>query len=154
MTLAAVRIELSKTAPVEILKIGVSARERQIDVVEHSCFTRARLIRPTWHQPFGKRRQGGGIVVVEEGSMLSAAWMLMGRGIGLLVLLKLGVRLGHEPRTCNGARANRCANQECSASGIMLGHACSSLCVFEPGFPDDIQTCENNSNFSDQCHRP
>ena len=45
ISLAAIRIELSQPAPVEILKIGVSAGERQIDVIEHARIERARLAR-------------------------------------------------------------------------------------------------------------
>jgi len=46
--------------------------------------------------------------------MLCAAGMLLGvgRSIRLLMLFKLGVRVGYEPSTRNGPRANRRSNQE------------------------------------------
>src|SRR5258706_10181322 len=122
MSLAAVGVELSQPAPVEILKVGVSAGESQVDIVEHSGVVRARLVRRTRHQALRERRNRDGIVVIEKGSMFSAAWMLMsGRWtLRLLVLIHLSVQFGYESRTRNGARANRGANQECPASCIML----------------------------------
>ena len=67
--LAAVHIELSEPATVEILKVGIGPGERQIDVIEHSRITRTRLARCAGHQPFGERRNRLGVGVVEERAM-------------------------------------------------------------------------------------
>src|SRR6516225_1674822 len=67
---AAVGVELSEPAPVEILKIGVSAREREIDIVENSSVACAR---PAWrarHQALGERRDRGGLFFVKERASL------------------------------------------------------------------------------------
>src|SRR5712671_4082421 len=154
MSLAAICVELGEPAPVEILKVGVSAGESQVDIVEHSGVVRARLVRRTRHQALRKRRNRDGIVVIEEGSMFSAAWMLMsGRWTLRLLMFHLGVQFGYESRTRDGARANCRANQECPASCIMLGHADSSPRVLKPELPENNRTCVNNSNFLQQCHR-
>ena len=75
MSLAAVGVELCEAAPVKILKIRVSARQRQVNVIEHARIVCARLVRSAGHQAFGERGDGDGIVMIEEGAMLGAAGM-------------------------------------------------------------------------------
>jgi hypothetical protein len=132
-----VRVELSKPAPVEILKIGVGPRERQINVIEHTCVARTRLVRGAGHQPLGECCNRRGIVMVEERSMLCAAGMLLGvdRSITLHMLFKLGVRVGYESGPRNGPRANRRSNQECAASRIMFCHVEFPPLRDESGYP-------------------
>src|SRR6266850_3173294 len=127
---SAVRIKLGNPSPVEVLKICVCAREREIDVVDDSRIVRARFARCTGHQSLGERRNGGGIVVVEERSVSIAARMeLSGRVCVLLRLVVLGAGVGHELCTRNGSRTHDCAHQECTACGILLGHRPPPFCV-------------------------
>src|SRR5207253_8326357 len=72
---AAIRIELSKAAPVEILKIGVCAGERQINVIEHPRVACARLAGRTRHETFSECRDCRSIVVIEERAMPLAGRM-------------------------------------------------------------------------------
>src|SRR5262249_52336512 len=70
------------------------------------------------------RRNGDGIVIVEEGAM--PAGMRRGRrcagaGRGLVALVGLRPRFGREARTRHGSR--RHADQEGAASLVMLAHA-------------------------------
>jgi hypothetical protein len=69
------------------------------------------------------------------------------------MLFKLGVRVGYEPSTRNGPRANRRSNQECAASCIMFCHVELLPLFDEPGYPGQYQTGVNDINFSGQCHR-
>ena len=117
MGLAAILIELSQPAPVEILKIGVGAGEGQINVIEHRRIERARLARRAGHEPFGERRDRGGLIVVEERAMVD------GCAIGVRMLVLLGERLGHQAGARNGPRAHTRAHQEFAARCIVLGHA-------------------------------
>ena len=71
MSAAAIRFELSQAAPVKILQIGVSAGEREIDVIEDVGVARSRLAGRAGHEPFGERGDRGGVGVVEERAMLS-----------------------------------------------------------------------------------
>src|SRR6266851_4006880 len=57
------------TAPIEILLIRVSARKREIDVVDDVCVMGARLARRARHQPFGERRNRRGMLVIEQDAM-------------------------------------------------------------------------------------
>ena len=109
---AAVRFELSQAAPVEILQLGVGAGEREIDVIEHVRVARSRFAGRAGHEPFGKRRDRGGVGVVEERAMLAAARMLRAGSCGaaLHLLVILGDRVGHEPRSRSGSRADRRAH--------------------------------------------
>src|SRR5262249_59020416 len=91
----------SEPAPVEFLQIGVSAGEREIDVVEHAGIVRAGLPRCTGHQPLGKCRDRGSIVVVEARAMAWAMRMPLGsRGWGVrrvVLCVRLRERVGDEP---------------------------------------------------------
>src|SRR5712692_3737751 len=139
MGLAAVGIERSQPAPVEILQIFVGTGERQIDVIEHARIARAGLARCAGQEPLGERRNDGGIVVVEEGAMPRAMRMrLRSRGWGvcyLVLLVRLGERVGHEPRARDGPCADCRADQEGAASFIMLAHASLLPVRYELGFP-------------------
>src|SRR6266699_2440568 len=53
--LAAIRIQLCKAAPIEILKIDIRAGEGKINVIDHSSIVRARLARCAGHQPLSER---------------------------------------------------------------------------------------------------
>jgi hypothetical protein len=62
---------------------------------------------------------------------------LRGRGWGvfrLVLLVRLGDRLGHEPRARDGPRADRRADQECAASFIMFAHICLLPVRYELAF--------------------
>ena len=50
---------LGKPASVEVLKIGVGSREREIDVVEHVRVAGSSFARCAGHEAFGKRGDGG-----------------------------------------------------------------------------------------------
>src|SRR5215470_2039952 len=121
MRAAAVRIERGKPAAIEVLEIGVSTGEREIDVVKYSGVARPRLARRAGHQLLGQRRYRQGIGIVEECAMLWTIRVRLRRGLraDLLSLIGiLGERLGCEPGARNGSRAD----QKCAASLIVLGH--------------------------------
>ena len=105
--LAAIRIELCQPAAIKILKVGIRSGEREVDVIEHSRVTRARLVRRTRHQPFGDRRDRLGIGVVEKGSMIIAVRMdVWGRCRSRRCGRRVGLsrRFGQQLRTCNNPR--------------------------------------------------
>jgi hypothetical protein len=51
-----------------------------------------------------------------------------------VLLVRLGDRLGHEPRARDGPRADRRADQECAASFIMFAHICLLPVRYELAF--------------------
>ena len=112
MSATAVRFELCQAAPVEILQLGVSAGEREINVIEHVGVARSRLAGRAGHDPFGKRRDRGGVGMVEERAMLAAARMLRAGSCGAAfhLLVILGDRVRNETRSRSGSRANRRAH--------------------------------------------
>ena len=96
--LATIRIELSEPAPVEILKIGVGAGERQVDVIEHPRIARTRLVGRAGHEPLGERGNRGGIFVVEERAVLDDIRVRLGRrgrARFRALLVSLRKRAGH-----------------------------------------------------------
>ncbi len=78
--LAAVGIERGQTAPVEVLHVGIGAREREIDVVEHARVGGAGLAGRARHQPLRERGNRDGIVIVEECAVARAVRMRTGCG--------------------------------------------------------------------------
>src|SRR4029077_1600915 len=106
------RLELRQAAPVEILQLGISARKREIDVIEHVSVARSRLAMRAGHDSFRERSDCGGIGMVEEGAMLCAAGMRCAGSryatFHLLVILRDRVR--HETRSGSCARADRRAH--------------------------------------------
>src|SRR5882762_8123191 len=121
MRAAAVSVERGKPAAIEVLEIGVSTGEREIDVVEYTGVARPRLARRAGHQLLGQRRYRQGIGIVEECAMLCTIRMRLRRGLRAdlpVVIGILGERLGCEPGAGNGSRAD----QECATSFIVLGH--------------------------------
>ena len=64
--LAAIGFELGEAAAVEILLVLVGAGESEVEIVEHIGVARTGLTGRTRHQPFGERRDGGALVVIEE----------------------------------------------------------------------------------------
>jgi hypothetical protein len=125
---AAVRVERGEPAPVKVLQVGVGARQRQIDIVEHVRVARARLARCAGHEPFGKCRNGGGVFAVEECAEPRAARRRMGgagSGSRRACVMRLRERVGHKGCASDGTCADRRAEQECAARFIMLGHGLS-----------------------------
>ena len=109
---AAVGLELGEAAAVEILQLGVSAGESEIDVIEYIRVARSRLVGRAGHEAFGERGDRGGIGVVKERAMLAAAGMLRARSCGAAfhVLVILGDRVRHEASAGSGSGANGCAH--------------------------------------------
>ena len=69
-------------------------------------------------QPFGEGRDGGGVLVVEEGAVAVGARHRVRGGTGRrLRVVALRARFGHEPRA--GGRAERGADQE-RATGLVV----------------------------------
>ena len=125
------RVERSQAAPVEVLLIGISAGQGEIDVVEHSGIACAGLARSAGHQPLGESRDRGRIVIIEERAMAAGMRVRLRRAggrVGRRVMLP-GLRqgVGYEARPRDGARANRRADQECTAGFVMFVHADASL---------------------------
>ena len=125
MGVAAIRVELSEPAPVEILEVGVGAGEREIDVIEHPSITGARLLWRSGHQPFGERGDRLGIGVVEERAMPIAVRMHVcgrwgsrrcGRRVGL------SGRLGQQPGARNDPGPKSRTGQELATRHIMFAH--------------------------------
>ena len=112
MSAAAIGIELSEPAPVEILQVGVGAGEREIDVVEHVGVARSGFAGRAGHEAFGERGDRGGVGVVEERAVLAACWVLRAGSCGASfhLLVILGDRVGDEARSCSGSRAYRRAH--------------------------------------------
>src|SRR5262249_21137334 len=106
------RIELSEPAPVEILKIGIGARKRQINVIEHSRIARSRLAGRTRHQALGERGNRRGIIVIEERAMpLGSRMRLCWRSI-------LGFSGGCMLRAGDSPGADERADQKRSSSRL------------------------------------
>ena len=86
-----------KPASIEILQVGIGAGEREIDVVGDARVVCAGLAGRARHDALGEGRDGGGIVVIEEGSVSADLGMRGGRvggGIGVLRLRGLRQSLG------------------------------------------------------------
>ncbi len=110
--LATMGIELCEPGAVEILKIGIGAGERQIDVVDHSSVIRSGFAWRSRHEPLREGCHRRGLLIIEKRAMLH------GVGVRLFgcLLLRLGERLGvnirHQPRTGRSSGAHRCLHQK------------------------------------------
>ena len=93
----AVRLERGEAASIKVLLIRIGAREREVDVIEHTRLGRARLARGPRHQTLGKGGNGRRIVVIEESTMACSMPMhasFGGRGYHVALLVCLGDCVG------------------------------------------------------------
>src|SRR5207253_208440 len=110
---AAVGVELSEAAPVKVLKVGIGAGERQINVVEHTRVTPTGLAGGPGHQAFRECGNRGALLIIEECAMLNRGGMrLTGSGSVLMLLECLSVNVGDEPRAGDGSGAHGGALQK------------------------------------------
>ncbi len=106
VSLATMGIELCEPGAIEILKIGIGAGERQIDVVDHSSVIRSGFAWRSWHEPLSEGCNRRGLLIIEKRAMLN------GIGVHLFgcLLLRLGGRLGvkirRQPRTGRSSGAH------------------------------------------------
>ena len=114
--------------PIELLLVGVRARKRQVDVVQHAGIGRPRQARRARHQPLGERRDGARIIVVEERAVAAAhvmhdmLGMVLCRRIhcGVVLVIAFGECVRNQRCGDGGAGAQR--DQERTTAFIMLGH--------------------------------
>src|SRR3984893_6566815 len=111
---AAIRIELSKPAPVEILQIGVRAGQGQVNVVEYARFVSSGFARRAGHEAFGEGGTDRRLIVIKERAMLNRGRMRLSGGGYLVFMLveRLGVDVRHEARARYGSCAYGCTHQK------------------------------------------
>jgi len=139
ISLAAIRVELREPTPVEILQVGISAGERQIDVIEHTSIARSRLARRTRHHTFGERRHRLCIGIIEECAMPFAIRVHVRRGrssgFGMMRMCLSG-GFGHQLRARNCSHTQSCAGKEFATRDPLFAHIVSSAVLPDlPGEP-------------------